>query len=198
MATPKGEQAVDAIMDAAETLFLRQGYNGTSMRHIAQQAGYKSVAGIYNHFPDKETILVALLNARSPYPHIFEMVNQIEGDTAAEFIPNLFQAVTALVNENIRFVGLVMLDFLEFNAAHVREHLAGLQAPLLQIMLRLQGIEGWRKDVPPIVLIRTVGMLIFGYVITQAILPPVILNQLTQDEWKKHMMDVLLMGIGDK
>lgn len=198
MATPKGEQAVDAIMDAAETLFLRQGYNGTSMRDIAQQAGYKSVAGIYNHFPDKETILVALLNARSPYPRIFEMVNQIEGETAAEFIPNLFQAVTALVNENIRFVGLVMLDFLEFNAAHVREHLAGLQAPLLQIMLRLQGIEGWRKDVPPIVLIRTVGMLIFGYVITQAILPPVILNQLTQDEWKKHMMDVLLMGIGDK
>lgn len=198
MATPKGEQAVDAIMEAAETLFLSQGFNGTSMRDIARQAGYKSVAGIYNHFPDKETILIALLNTRSPYPRIFALVDQLEGDTAAEFIPNLFQAVTRLVNENTRFIGLVMLDFLEFNAVHVKAILTNLQAPIVRILQRLQGMEGWRKDVPPIVIVRTIGMLIFGYVITQNLLPAFVLQMLTEEEWKKSVMDILLNGVGDK
>jgi AcrR family transcriptional regulator len=55
-----------SILDAGEFLFQRQGFHGTSMRQIARFAGI-TPAAIYNHFPSKEEIFVALLKARLPH-----------------------------------------------------------------------------------------------------------------------------------
>ena len=46
-ATPTG--------DGAEALFARQGYDGTSLRQIAQGAGIKE-PGLYNHFSGKQAL----------------------------------------------------------------------------------------------------------------------------------------------
>jgi len=49
------------ILQVARRLFVQQGYTATSMRQVAEQAGIGK-ATIYHHFPDKETILKALLD----------------------------------------------------------------------------------------------------------------------------------------
>ena len=49
----------DRILDIALDLFSTQGYEGTSIREIAQKLGF-SKASIYYHFASKEEILVAL------------------------------------------------------------------------------------------------------------------------------------------
>ncbi|MDD3799265.1 MAG: helix-turn-helix domain containing protein [Novosphingobium sp.] len=56
----KGEMTAQRIMDAAEKLFARQGYQATTLRDIAEDAGLRE-PGIYNHFANKEALYAAVL-----------------------------------------------------------------------------------------------------------------------------------------
>jgi TetR/AcrR family transcriptional regulator, cholesterol catabolism regulator len=49
------------ILSTAHQLFVQQGYTATSMRQVAEAAGIGK-ATIYHHFPDKQSILAALLS----------------------------------------------------------------------------------------------------------------------------------------
>src|SRR5580698_1323685 len=49
----------ERILDAALDLFVEQGYDGTSLRQIAEQLGVTKAA-LYYHFESKEDILMAL------------------------------------------------------------------------------------------------------------------------------------------
>jgi len=59
---PEGLQSAGelAILDAAVRLFSESGYDGVSMRRIAEQAGV-SKANIYHHFTSKEALYFAIL-----------------------------------------------------------------------------------------------------------------------------------------
>ena len=50
---------VDAILDAADAVFLEMGYAAATTNHVAARAG-TSIGSLYRFFPDKEAILVAL------------------------------------------------------------------------------------------------------------------------------------------
>jgi AcrR family transcriptional regulator len=56
----KGERTASRILDIAEELFARQGYDGTSLRQIAEGAGIKE-PGLYNHFSGKPALYEAVL-----------------------------------------------------------------------------------------------------------------------------------------
>ena len=56
----KGERTASRIMDVAENLFARRGYDGTSLRQIAEAADIKE-PGIYNHFSGKKGLYEAVL-----------------------------------------------------------------------------------------------------------------------------------------
>ena len=57
----KGKLTAQRIMDAAEDLFSRQGYEGTTLRQIAQQAQLQE-PGLYNHFAGKLALYEAVLH----------------------------------------------------------------------------------------------------------------------------------------
>ena len=50
-----------AILDAAGEVFLEQGYEGFSLRHVAERIGY-SPGTIYLHFEDKDDVLFQVVN----------------------------------------------------------------------------------------------------------------------------------------
>lgn len=56
----KGERTARRILDVAEDLFARQGYEGTSLRQIARGAGIRE-PGLYNHFASKQALYEAVL-----------------------------------------------------------------------------------------------------------------------------------------
>src|SRR6187399_853094 len=87
------------ILDAAESLILTHGYNGTSMRDIAKTAGYRSVAALYNHFPDKEAIFIALLQDRSPYAHLPEIIAAIDAPDFTTFVVQFFEHMSEVLFE---------------------------------------------------------------------------------------------------
>lgn len=53
--------AHDSVLAAAIDAFVETGYHGSTMRDISARAGM-SVPGIYHHYPDKQTLLVAILD----------------------------------------------------------------------------------------------------------------------------------------
>lgn len=55
------EHAVDRILAAAEQLYVRQGFDGTTMADVADEAGC-SRATLYNYFPGKRELRAALRN----------------------------------------------------------------------------------------------------------------------------------------
>lgn len=57
----KGERTAQRILDAAEMLFARKGYNAASLRDIAALAGIHQ-PGLYNHFVSKEELYRAVLD----------------------------------------------------------------------------------------------------------------------------------------
>jgi len=56
----KGERTAERILDAAEDLFALQGYDGTSLRQIADRSQIKE-PGLYNHFAGKQALYEAVL-----------------------------------------------------------------------------------------------------------------------------------------
>jgi len=63
-----GHTTKNLIRDAARSLFAEHGYNGVSMREIAQDVG-KHPGGIYNHFPNKQAILVDVMQENLSRSH---------------------------------------------------------------------------------------------------------------------------------
>ncbi|TDG14186.1 TetR/AcrR family transcriptional regulator [Seongchinamella unica] len=76
----KGQRTASRLMDAAEELFARQGYEGTSLRQIAAAATIRE-PGIYNHFSGKQGLYEAVLHrALAPMASAMtERLDQAEG-----------------------------------------------------------------------------------------------------------------------
>ena len=53
-------QTRERLLEAARGLFVQRGFGGTSIRDIAEEAGY-SQGAFYSNFPDKEALLLNLL-----------------------------------------------------------------------------------------------------------------------------------------
>lgn len=60
----RNEQRMILILQAALQCFVAKGFHQTSMRDIAQAAGV-SLGNLYNHFPGKEAIILAVAVAES-------------------------------------------------------------------------------------------------------------------------------------
>jgi AcrR family transcriptional regulator len=83
------------ILDAAGELFLEQGYEGFSMRRVAERIGY-SATTIYRYYEDKDDLLFAVVNEG-----FSEFARQLT--EAAEGASNPLKKLEALGHAYIRF-----------------------------------------------------------------------------------------------
>jgi TetR/AcrR family transcriptional repressor of mexJK operon len=60
---PKDPAKRRAILEAAKCLFLRNGYDGSSMDAIAAEAGVSKLT-VYSHFTDKETLFACAVESK--------------------------------------------------------------------------------------------------------------------------------------
>jgi TetR/AcrR family transcriptional regulator, transcriptional repressor for nem operon len=77
---PRGRDTGEAILNCAEELLQRRGYNAFSYHHIAVQLGVRNAA-IHYHFPAKEDLGVALV--RRYQQRFGEWVRKVEGTESA-------------------------------------------------------------------------------------------------------------------
>jgi AcrR family transcriptional regulator len=198
-ATSRGEQTRQAILEAAEKLFLSQGYNGTSMRQIARRAGI-ALGGIYNHFEGKEGLFQALLKERSPYDEVIEAMDDLEKGDGEHLVVEAFNRLQAIMQRNLDFVNLVLIDFQESDGSTLREVLAAVVPRALRFGRRIQEAGGLRQDVGHYMIVRAFVSLLMGYTFTQLIaykderplLPGV--PEISEVEARAQMIDLFLYG----
>jgi AcrR family transcriptional regulator len=196
----KGDQARAEILDAAQRLFVSQGYHGTSVRAIARAAGDRAVGGIYNHFPTKEAIFAALIEERNPYETLFGILDPAL--TGAETVETFVRAVLGVVMREMPkhydFLQLVQIDMREFEGQHMGRLLNQTIFPhLLAIIQRLRALPGM-KDIEVSVVLRMMASLVIGYVITAQGLPVEFFHQMDHAQWADQFTNVLLYGIVER
>lgn len=97
----KTEETRRSILDAALEVFAIAGYRSGSLRDVALRVGM-SEAGLLHHFPNKPTLLAAVLERRDE--HSRDVVN-LEPDAGAELLTGLI----ALAKYNASIPGVVEL-----------------------------------------------------------------------------------------
>ena len=91
----KGEKTAQRILDAAESLFARSGFEGTSLRQITLSAGITE-PGLYNHFSSKQDLYAAVLD-RALQPMAEAMDEHLEESPGARAYTGLPAVMTDIL-----------------------------------------------------------------------------------------------------
>lgn len=189
----KGEFTRESILQAAHTLFVRQGYHGTSMRQIAEEAGI-AVGGIYNHFPGKEDIFKAVFLAYHPYHDVLPAIEQAQGKTVEDFVRSAAIQMLAALNNRPHFLNLMFIEIVEFKNIHAQELFAELLPYEITILAKILPPESNLRPIPLPMIIRTFVGLFISYHLTD-----VIMGSSAPPEFRKndvdHFVDIYLHGI---
>ncbi len=164
--TPRGEHTQEKIIHAAYNLFNQNGYHGTSMRQIAQAADI-AVASIYNHFPNKEQIFVAVLERYHPILGVLPHLAQLQAAHLADFVHQAAHFYADYLDRRQDFLNLFFIELVEFRASHV-PHLSEKFLPLLTAFV--QNLVANRSDLRPLpafVLARAFLGMFFAYYLTR-------------------------------
>jgi len=106
----------EAILTAAERLFVERGYRGISMREIADEVGVTKAA-LYYHFRDKEQLFVALLtNALDEFGALVEQCRATERSRRAQ-IEAIVKQIMALPPERRASLRLASQELGNLDAA---------------------------------------------------------------------------------
>lgn len=96
---PKDPAKRQAILEAAKSLFLRHGYDGSSMDAIAAEAGVSKLT-VYSHFTDKETLFSFAVKSKceEQLPELlFELPDQVPIETV---LLNIGRGFYTLINSH--------------------------------------------------------------------------------------------------
>jgi AcrR family transcriptional regulator len=165
MSQTKGEQTKESIQQAGFELFQENGYNGTSMRQIAERAGI-ALGGIYNHFSSKEEIFEAVLSTYHPYREIIKHISESDHADVESSFRYAAQMVDETLDKQPGLLNLMLIEFLEFRMAHLPGLLEIIFPEILSVFTRFeQTSEQTQVSIP--MMMRTFMGTMIGYVITK-------------------------------
>jgi AcrR family transcriptional regulator len=190
----KGERTRQAVIDAAYTLFLENGFSATSMRQIAERAGL-SLGGIYNHFSSKDDIFQALIIDKHPYVQIFPVLRKVPGDTAKEFLVNAASVIQAELGHRPDFMKLMFIEIVEFNGKHFPKLLEVVLPQALPLLQRFSAPGSGVRPIPTPVILRTFLGNVISYYITALLMSDPSLPAEMREMQLADFMDIYMHGI---
>lgn len=107
----RGQQRVDAILEACSRLLVSKGEVALTMHGLAQEA-CTSIGSLYHFFPDKESVLQALHEKHhDSIQRLTDLAEQVPDEdwqrfTAKEVVQNLMQPFLDYLAQNLAFVYL--------------------------------------------------------------------------------------------
>jgi AcrR family transcriptional regulator len=194
----KGEKTRAEILEAAKHLMLKHGYNGTSVRMIAEAAGITPGA-IYNHFKGKEELFNALLDKNMPIDNTLRKLATTKiNDPEAALKTIISQIVNGLLEHE---------DYLKLGLIYAQERQANrfrTLPPRIFPMFRafktyIEKIQHKNdnlfRDIPVEALLHVLMSMIFGYVLTEFFVDPTETFGLPDIDWVDSMIDVFMYGV---
>ena len=123
----KSEAAVGKALAAALKLFSQQGFRGSTMRQIADEAGL-SVGNLYHHFPAKEAIFERLIDQyweRLADPEL--ALNRVFAEARfPDDLEEMAASIEQVVDDNIPYILLIYVDVIEFGGKHIHTFYEGM------------------------------------------------------------------------
>jgi AcrR family transcriptional regulator len=144
----KGEERRQRILEVAQRLLARNGWRGTTLGHIAKEAGV-TPAGLLHHFESKDHLLHAVLDARDAY-------DLAQADPDGELVEQFAKVVDRFhrAPELIGTFVVLLVENLE-PGAPLHERLLGRRRDGVRILAdgirRGQRGGRYRTDVDPVV-----------------------------------------------
>ena len=146
----RSERSRRQILDAALTLFSRQGYRGTNIREIAEEAAL-STGNVYHLFKDKEEIFRTLLEeyfaalARPDFPFNKALAEGAFPDD----LEKLGLASRESVARYKAYVALIYVDVVEFEGRHIRRFYSEMAQRFEAFMAAHPGKDALQKKLRP-------------------------------------------------
>jgi AcrR family transcriptional regulator len=189
----RGQQTRAEIVQVAHDLFLQQGFHGTSMRQIAQQAGI-TLSAIYNHFASKEELFEVVFLEYHPYHNVIPALLAAKGDSEEAWVRDAADRLVAALDEQPDFLNLMFVELVELNSVHAGELFKNILPQAQLIAERFMDSQPGVRPIPPLILVRTFLGLFFSYYITEQIMgasaPPEFHHNAMD-----HFVDIYLHGI---
>jgi AcrR family transcriptional regulator len=193
----RGAQTRADILQAAHRLFVEQGYHGTSMRQIAENADI-ALGGIYNHFSGKEDIFEAVFINFHPSREVLPLIAHAEGNTLESWLRGAAATVLQALERRPDFLNLLFIETVEFNNAHAHKLFRTIFPQGRQIVERIRSAFPEIKPLPAEMVMRSFLGMFLGYYITDILLGPDVPDTFRENAMD-HFVDIYLHGIiGDE
>ncbi len=193
MMITKGEKTRTRIVEVARQLFEQQGYHGTSMRQIAQEAGI-ALSGIYNHFDNKEDIFVTVLEKYHPYHEIVPIVRAATGDSVEEFVKHVAESMISVLDRRPDFLNLMLIEIVEFKSQHLPDLISHFIPQVLSIVQDFAALKDNIRPIPILIIVRVFLANFYAYFLIERFLGEGFPLEM-HDDALSNTIDIFLHGI---
>ena len=132
------------ILTVSEELFSERGFDGTSVRDIAQKAGV-NLAMISYYFGSKEKLLMALVEFRAGYSYgILEELNKDESLTPWDKIDKLVDFYVDRILNNLRFHNIMYQETTSVRSDEIQNKIISIKMRNLEQINKII-IDGQQK-----------------------------------------------------
>jgi AcrR family transcriptional regulator len=187
----KKDNTESKILDAAYQLFVERGYQGSSMRDIAERAGIKA-GSIYNHYSGKEAIFQAVFIERHPLFRILSILDEVKGSTAELLLTNATNRLHKELQEEPGLLNLFFVELVEMDGKHIPQAIRTNFPADSNFMKQIFSMKKELRDIREPVLIRALigtffANMMFGWFV----------GDTNSRRWGslKEMTDVFLNGV---
>ena len=188
----KGTQTHTEIIVAAHALFADQGFHGTSMRQIADQAGV-TLGGIYNHFSGKEDIFKSLIIEYHPISEVVPKLESFQGSNVPETIHFAANTIQSTFQERGDYINLLFAELIEFQGEHIYDIFREIFPRGIDIAKKLLDERELRSKNIPVMFMSFLALMFSSFIINRFI------NQRTLGKFIKldlnEVVDLYLYGI---
>ena len=185
----QGELREQGLLDKASQLFIRLGFDKTTVADIAAEAGV-SKGAVYLHFESKDALLEALI-LREMQAYALRWVETVEADPQGGRVGGMYRCALRALHERPLMAALMRRDAAVFGNALRRPGsvlAAGRSGTSRKEFVEaMQEAGAIRRDVDPVVTAHIMNMLSFGLVSMAQVMD---LRQIPP-------LDDLLVGIAD-
>ena len=191
----RGELTRTEIVRAAHSLFIEQGYHGTSMRQIAGVADI-APGSLYNHFDSKEDVFRAVFLEYHPSREVLPALVSAEGETIEQFLRDALDRMTATLEKRPDFMNLLFIEIVEFQSAHMPDIISTFLPQGVQILQRITEADYEHlRPIPPLMIIRTFLGFFFAFYLTDIMLSSPDVPSEFHESAVDYFIDVYLHGI---
>lgn len=161
------EQKQQRIEQSALRVFTRQGYHGTSIREIADEAKV-SLGNIYNYYANKEELFVSLVRRYDRRMKALqrEKLTPLIGSLDPENLRKLAQAVREIIYNEPDYWRLMYIDVVEFGNEHF-QHIYRNLAENIRVLGEQRGAGSMRNGSDETLAFTAIYLQFFTYFLVE-------------------------------